>query len=71
MSNAIITNYIFYKRSDGCIRDLGFNPRLHQKTNWCLSLMIKSFYQEQTPKVNTLSKKKKKNYIFYNIFTNY
>ena len=32
---------------DGCIRDLGFNPRLHQKTNWYLGLMIKSYHQEQ------------------------
>ena len=32
------------KISDGCIRDLGFNPRLHKKTDWCLSLMIKSYY---------------------------
>ena len=36
------------KISDSYIRDLGFNPRLHQKTDWCLSLMIKSYHQERT-----------------------
>ena len=34
------------KISEGCIRDMGFNPCLHKKTNWYLDLMIKSYHQE-------------------------
>ena len=43
------------KISDGWIRDLGFNPRLYQKTDWCIDLMIKS----ERHKLK-LSKKKKR-----------
>ena len=48
------------KISNDWIRDLGFNLHLHQKTDWCLGLMIKSYYQVRTSKVETLSKKKQK-----------
>ena len=48
------------KISDDWIKDLGFNLHLHQKTDWCLGLMIKSYYQVRTSKVETLSKKNKK-----------
>ena len=32
------------KISDGCVRDLRFNPP-YSKTNWYISLMIKSYHQ--------------------------
>ena len=32
------------KVSDGCIRDLGFNPPPTPKTDWCLGLMIMSYH---------------------------
>ena len=35
------------KVSDGCIRDLGVQSPLSPKTNWCLSLMIKSYHQKR------------------------
>ena len=47
------------------IRDLGFNLRLHQKIDWYLSLMIKSYHQEWTPQVETLSNLKKKKVHIY------
>ena len=36
------------------------------KTVWCLDLMIKSYHQEWTPNVETLSQKKKKKTMFHN-----
>ena len=36
------------KVSDGCIRDLRFNPPPTPKTDWCLGLMIMSYHQERT-----------------------
>ena len=35
------------------------------KTDWCLNLMIKSYHQEWTSEVETLSQKKKKT-MFHN-----
>ena len=37
------------KVSDGCIKNLGFNLRQHQKTDWCLGLMIKNYCQDWMP----------------------
>ena len=60
------------KVADICVRDLGFSPYLYQKTDWCLGLMIKSYYQERTSYVETLSlsqkKKKKKIYIYIYVY---
>ena len=48
------------KVSDSWIKDLEFNSHLHQKTDYYLGLMIKSYHQERTPYVEILWKKKKK-----------
>ena len=45
------------KISDSWIRNLEFNSHLHQKIDWCLSLIIKSYHQKQTSQVETLLKK--------------
>ena len=54
------------KISDSLIRDQEINKRSGDqslpilKTDWCLTLMIKSYHQEYTSWVETISKKKKK-----------
>ena len=54
------------KISDSLIRDQEINKRSGDqslpilKTDWCLTLMIKSYHQEYMSWVETISKKKKK-----------
>ena len=47
------------KVSYAYIKDMGFNPA-YTKTDWYLGLIIKRYYQERTPHVETITKKKKK-----------